>query len=247
VARAVPDVAYNANPNSGVSVYDSYGNYGWMQVGGTSAGSPQWAALVAIADQGQVLAGCTTLDGVKNTLPALYSVAGTSSYASSFHDITTGSNNGYAATTGYDAVTGLGTPVALKGTTGIIPLLSGTSVVTTAPSPTPTPTPAPTPTPSPAPSPTPTPTQTPTSTATPPRTRTPLPWLYYYYYYELENLSGATFAAATTSAAATTAVRPSDRVPGSEVIVIAPSAPSELTTVAVLSPPGERHAWSTTF
>jgi hypothetical protein len=56
---------------------------------------------------------------------------------------------------------------------------------------------------------------------------------------------GMTFAAVKTAAPATTAVRPSDRVPGSDVIVIAPSAPLDLTTVSVLSPPGDHHAWST--
>ena len=50
--RMVPDVSYNANPNTGFPVYDStayYGTKGWFEVGGTSAGAPQWAALVALA------------------------------------------------------------------------------------------------------------------------------------------------------------------------------------------------------
>ena len=45
--RAIPDVSYNADPNSGYAVYDSYG-YGWIVVGGTSAGAPQWAAIQAL-------------------------------------------------------------------------------------------------------------------------------------------------------------------------------------------------------
>ena len=48
--RGVPDVAYNANPGTGYAIYDSVvfnGAQGWMQVGGTSAAVPQWAALVA--------------------------------------------------------------------------------------------------------------------------------------------------------------------------------------------------------
>src|SRR5207244_2794009 len=50
--RTGPDVAYDADPNTGVLVYDSV-NGGWFAYGGTSAGAPQWAALVAIADQGR--------------------------------------------------------------------------------------------------------------------------------------------------------------------------------------------------
>ncbi len=104
--RAVPDVAYNASSNSPYAVYDtSYG--GWIEVYGTSAGAPQWAALVAIADQGRELAGQGTLDGASQTLPALYRLP-----QSDFHDITSGSNGGYSAGTGYDLVTGRGSPIA---------------------------------------------------------------------------------------------------------------------------------------
>ena len=45
--RTTPDVAYDANPNTGFAVYDSVpyaGQNGWFEVGGTSAGAPQWAA-----------------------------------------------------------------------------------------------------------------------------------------------------------------------------------------------------------
>ncbi len=55
--RANPDVAYDASPSTGYAVYDSdpYSgtSYGWLTVGGTSAGAPQWAAILAIADQGR--------------------------------------------------------------------------------------------------------------------------------------------------------------------------------------------------
>ncbi|MDB5355278.1 MAG: pcp 3 [Phycisphaerales bacterium] len=72
--RTTPDVVYNADPTPGYSVYDStpiHGISGWRTVGGTSAGAPQWAALVAIANQGRELAGQSTLDGPTGTLPAL--------------------------------------------------------------------------------------------------------------------------------------------------------------------------------
>src|SRR5262245_36276649 len=102
--RTSPDIAYDADPATGVSVYDSM-NGGWLTVGGTSAGAPQWAALMAIADQGRALAGKTPL-GSPDTLSAVYAMPGTN-----FHDITSG-NNGYAAAAGYDLVTGRGTPKA---------------------------------------------------------------------------------------------------------------------------------------
>jgi subtilase family serine protease len=107
--RSTPDVAYNADPNTGVYVYDSV-NGGWFIVGGTSAGAPQWAALVAIADQGRALAGKASLDGPTQTLYGIYKAA-QQAYAADFNDITTGSN-GYSAHAGYDLVTGLGSPKA---------------------------------------------------------------------------------------------------------------------------------------
>jgi hypothetical protein len=102
--RTSPDVAYDADPATGVSVYDSM-NGGWLTVGGTSAGAPQWSALVAIADQGRLLAGKTPLSST-DTLGAVYAMP-----AANFHDITSG-NNGYSASAGYDLVTGRGTPRA---------------------------------------------------------------------------------------------------------------------------------------
>jgi hypothetical protein len=119
-ARGVPDVAFNADPNSGVAVYGSFGWGGWAVVGGTSEGAPQWAGLMAIVDQGLADSSQASLDGYTQTLPRLYQLP-----ASDFHDITSGSN-GYSAGTGYDLVTGRGSPIAsllVAGLTGA----SGTS------------------------------------------------------------------------------------------------------------------------
>jgi subtilase family serine protease len=125
-ARTTPDVSFNANPNSGYYVYQSYGTTpGWYQVGGTSAGAPQWAALVALANQERAAAGKSTLDGPSQTIPTLYSMS-----ASNFQDVSSGSN-GYAAHTGYDLATGRGTP---KVAAVIHSLVS----VSTAPTPSPT-------------------------------------------------------------------------------------------------------------
>lgn len=118
--RTVPDVSYNAGVYTGViTALDG----GFWLFGGTSAGSPQWAGLTAIADQ---LAGQRL--GLIN--PTLYK-AGTGSGASTyFNDIADGSNNsvpnflasdpttqdgsitGFTAVPGYDLATGLGTPNA---------------------------------------------------------------------------------------------------------------------------------------
>ncbi len=60
VFRTEPDVAYDADPNTGFPVYDSYNNPSsdpWGQWGGTSDAAPQWAALIAIADQERALTG----------------------------------------------------------------------------------------------------------------------------------------------------------------------------------------------
>jgi subtilase family serine protease len=117
--RLNPDVAYVGNPNTGLHVYDAAAG-GWYQVGGTSAGAPQWAALIAIADQGRALSGLSSL-GSAQTLSALYS------NPADFHDITSGSTGSYLVTdssgqtvgtvpvragVGFDMVTGLGTPRA---------------------------------------------------------------------------------------------------------------------------------------
>ena len=109
--RAVPDVAWDADPATGFPVYystpDDSDNFGWTVLGGTSIAAPQWAGLIAIADQERVQGdGGTPLTGYDQTLPALYSLP-----SSDYHDIVIG-DNGYPAGPGYDLVTGLGSPVA---------------------------------------------------------------------------------------------------------------------------------------
>jgi subtilase family serine protease len=110
--RGVPDVAFQASALTGPLVYDTgAGAGGWFIVGGTSCSSPQFAGLVAIADQ---IAG----HGLGQINPTLYKLADSAKYGSYFYDVTTGDNQtdpaipGYPATTGWDPVTGLGTPNA---------------------------------------------------------------------------------------------------------------------------------------
>ena len=123
--RATPDVSMDADPSTGVPIYDSF-DFGastpWVPgyEGGTSLAAPLFAGIVAVADQGHVAAGAGELSGRSQVLPDLYSLP-----TSAFHDITTGSN-GHAATTGYDLATGLGSAVANV----LIPDLAGTETVT---------------------------------------------------------------------------------------------------------------------
>jgi subtilase family serine protease len=133
--RGVPDVAYQASARTGVLVYDTAPgdadsglicatgdpcSAGWYVVGGTSASSPQWAGLVAIANQ---IAG----HGLGLINPTLYRLATGPDYGTYFYDVTTGNNQadptvaGYPATLGWDPVTGLGTPNAAA----LVPALAG--------------------------------------------------------------------------------------------------------------------------
>jgi subtilase family serine protease len=101
--RNYPDVAAEANTNQ-YSCYDG-GCFGGT--GGTSYAAPQWAGLIAMANQQAVAGGGTTL-GFLN--PALYGIGVGSSYDTDFYDITSGSNGKYSAVTNFDLVTGWGSP-----------------------------------------------------------------------------------------------------------------------------------------
>ncbi len=104
--RSVPDVAWDADPASGVPVY-LQGQ--WQQVGGTSLGAPCWAAVWALASQYHHERTGKNL-GFAN--PLIYGLATGPRYHRIFHDITEGDNGTYAAGPGWDAVTGWGSPDA---------------------------------------------------------------------------------------------------------------------------------------
>jgi subtilase family serine protease len=100
--RAVPDVAYNADPRSGVSVYASSGKKAyWYVLGGTSAGAPQWAAIKAL--------------GHSANNQKFYADKSKDNNENYFRDIQSGKNGacGYLCTARkrYDFVTGLGSPL----------------------------------------------------------------------------------------------------------------------------------------
>ena len=101
--RSVPDVALNADPNTGYSVYTSGA---WHVFGGTSVGAPLWAGFTALVNGQRAAAGLAPV-GFLN--PPLYQIGASASYAGGFNDVKTGSNLFYPAHTGYDNASGLGT------------------------------------------------------------------------------------------------------------------------------------------
>ena len=128
-SRGVPDVAYNGDVNGGVLVVWSSSGSGSNLVfifGGTSAGSPQWAGIIALGNQ---LAGHRL--GFLNK--AIYRIGESGSYTRAFHDIVIGNNTvvetdssgkpvtilGYATQRDWDPVTGWGSPNVAR----LLPLL----------------------------------------------------------------------------------------------------------------------------
>jgi hypothetical protein len=107
--RTIPDVAFDADLNTGAYVYDTYGGSGLYGVGGTSLATPMMAGLAAVIDQGRsYLFGRSSYNGT-DFLNALYHLP-----QADLNDITTGTSTGsphYSAGPGYDLVTGRGTPI----------------------------------------------------------------------------------------------------------------------------------------
>ena len=114
VRRAVPDVAFNANPMTGEYVALTLPGAAtvWSAYGGTSIAAPQWAGLVAVANAQRVASGKAVLGDFHSLLyQSIAKVPGT--YAASFGDVVDGTNGTCAtcrAGTGYDQATGWGTP-----------------------------------------------------------------------------------------------------------------------------------------
>ena len=96
--RAVPDVAGDADPNTGYNVrVDGTDEV----IGGTSAVAPLWAGLIALFNQYLAADGAGFLNFV---------IYGDPSAQKTFDDITSGSNGAFSAQPGYDLVTGWGSP-----------------------------------------------------------------------------------------------------------------------------------------
>ena len=104
--RGVPDVSGDADPETGYTIRVDGET---IVIGGTSAVAPLWAGLIAVANQQLG----TTVGLIQ---PAIYAAKS----ASGFRDITEGNNGAFSAGPGWDACTGLGSPIASK----LIPLLA---------------------------------------------------------------------------------------------------------------------------
>ena len=105
--RGVPDVAGDADPATGYTIRVDGST---MVIGGTSAVAPLWAGLIALANaKNKVAAGFIN--------PTLYASAS----AKAFHDITSGNNGAFSAGPGWDACTGLGSPIGSAIITALAP------------------------------------------------------------------------------------------------------------------------------
>lgn len=130
--RAVADVAFNADPNSGqyvATIAPGTTTVRWISAGGTSLSTPQWAGLLAVANALRVAAGKSVLG---QPHAALYQQIGVvpTQYSAAFKDVVTGSNGSCTTCTakaGYDTPTGWGTPNA----SAMLTSLSGATVSTT--------------------------------------------------------------------------------------------------------------------
>jgi len=119
-SRATPDISFDADPASGVYIFNKYNYGGWGVVGGTSVASPALASIVNRAGNrlGSVFltpatGGSDYFANAENTL--LYSQLATAkAYKSDFYDVKTGSN-GSSAVASWDYCTGVGSPRGLLG------------------------------------------------------------------------------------------------------------------------------------
>jgi subtilase family serine protease len=132
--REVADVSADADPYTGYLIYY---DGSWGGIGGTSGAAPLWAAFMALTNASTGCGG--TAVGFAN--PDLYKIAGSSSYSTTFSDITAGNNDYtpsgnlgglYRAGTGYDMASGLGTPIG-SGLPAALCAVSGDTVTVTNP------------------------------------------------------------------------------------------------------------------
>jgi kumamolisin len=103
--RNGPDVAANANFTFYVCADQTTCTAN--EYGGTSFAAPMWAGFIALVNQ-QLKANGDAYVGFLD--PTIYPQNVTSTYATDFHDITSGKSGSYSAVTGYDLVTGWGSP-----------------------------------------------------------------------------------------------------------------------------------------
>jgi len=103
--RNVPDIAGDADTDNYICA-DATCTGGY---GGTSFASPLWAGFIALANQQAAAKGLAPVGFIN---PAIYALGAGASYATVFHDETSGKSGKFTAVKGYDLVTGLGSPQA---------------------------------------------------------------------------------------------------------------------------------------
>jgi len=105
--RGAPDFSFDADPNSGVSVYDTtrcQGQSGWLVFGGTSVASPSLAGIVNLAGHFDT-----------SSVAELTTIYGSLGNAADFRDITSGTAGSFSCRVGWDFVTGVGSNQGLNG------------------------------------------------------------------------------------------------------------------------------------
>ena len=102
--RGTPDFSFDANPNTGVAVFDADGGFNWIQVGGTSVSSPSLAGIVNSAGHFYISSKLQDAN--------IYTHSGN---PSNYRDITSGSCGTHSAALGYDLCTGVGSDIGYVG------------------------------------------------------------------------------------------------------------------------------------
>ncbi len=126
-SRTTPDVSFVADPATGAWIADPYNlnpSDPFETVGGTSLSAPAWAGLLALVNQGSVAAGAPPLNSASptETQRALYTLP------QNDYNVIGSGFNGYTAESGYNLVTGLGTPIANRLVSDLVAHQSGTFV-----------------------------------------------------------------------------------------------------------------------
>lgn len=103
--RQIPDISSDADPNTGVAMYDADGNFGWIQVGGTSVSAPTMAGIVN-------LAGGFKQNSKQELLKIYNEYSNATQYKQLFRDVTLGDSH---CKVGWDICTGVGSPLSARG------------------------------------------------------------------------------------------------------------------------------------
>jgi kumamolisin len=109
--RGVSDLSFDADPNTGVYVFDStplWGESGWWILGGTSVSSPSLAGVLNLAaSSGNGFAANTAAEEAR--------IYGNMGNANAFRNVTSGTDGIYSCSVGYNFITGVGSPNSLVG------------------------------------------------------------------------------------------------------------------------------------